>query len=156
MNIEGNATAPQQHKLSICIEGAIFYEDCCGIGVTINKWLDYLDSLTADIRGVGRDWWTRGEMRGERELHLRCVIIVNWLLRRSFQFCFGCKLKKWDDAAMWWCNRGVWIWDSELHIFLNQTWPHWGVILFHTMSSFNIFLRENITFYQSFCFVPGS
>ena len=120
-----------QHKLSFCIEGAIFYQDCCGISVTINKWLDYLESLTADIRGVGRDWWTWGEMRERRELHLRCVIIVNWLLRRSFQFCFGCKLEKWDDAEMGWCNRGVWVWASH---FLNQSWPHLHrVILFHTM-----------------------
>ena len=101
---EFTSSDASQHKLSFCIEGAIFYQDCCGISVTINKWLDYLESLTADIRGVGRDWWTWGEMRERRELHLRCVIIVNWLLRRSFQFCFGCKLEKWER----------WCWDEMM------------------------------------------
>ena len=143
-----------KHKLSFCIEGAIIYEDCCGISVTINKWLDYLDSLTADIRGVGWDWWTWGEMKPE--LHLRCVIIVNWLLRRSFQFCFGCKLKKWDDAGMrwWWCNRSVWVWTSHFPISGLTSSPSHSL---HTMNVPHVtFFREKIElFIGVFVLFPG-
>ena len=115
-----------KHKLSFCIEGAIFYEDCCGISVTINKWLDYLDSLTADIRGVGRDWWTWREMK--RELSdassswtdycgavFNFVLVVNW----RNEMMLG-----WDGDDVIEAS------ESELHIFLNQSWPHRKVTLF--------------------------
>ena len=129
---EFTSSDASQHKLSFCIEGAIFYQDCCGISVTINKWLDYLESLTADIRGVGRDWWTWGEWeRGESFISDAssswtdyCGAVFNFVLVVNSR-------NERDDAEMRWCNRGVWVWASH---FLNQSWPHHRrVILFHTM-----------------------
>ena len=132
------------------IEGAMrtiaaFLSPSINDSIILTHWLRTLE-------GVGRDWWRRGEIiwsEIESESFLTGCVIVSWLLRRSFQFCFGCKLKKWYYHGMgWWCNRRL-INFQGCHFPWFLPDPIEESIYFHTIS---LLFLEKLKFFVSVFF----